>query len=262
MNRFVPHQTIFDQARRLDKYLKWVLIASTALTVISIILDKRQQIQDWQYKEIALTLVNAASSLCVLGYFTLDIIINIKLYKGGALKRLDLVDNAFDTNYTGERSKEYFNAQGVESGIYKLAVLAFENSLFTSEIAKRMTIPKLLFTAIIAAVFFLSASIGSKDITNNIIQLAATGILIQQAIKYYQYANRMEAIHDDFKKLFTDLKGMPDKSPKNCEIIKNVLNYEATHSWGGIILDSNIFKKLNPKLSEKWEAMKKTYSIS
>lgn len=172
-----------------------------------------------------------------------------------------MVDHAFETNFSGEKSTGYFNAQGVNKGVYKLSVLTFENSLFTSEIAKRMTYTKWGVTILIALVFIFSAALGNKWLVNDILQIAATGVLIQQAIRLQQFSDRMASIHSDFKALFNDLKDMTDKSPKEGEMLRNILNYESTHSWGSILLDSKLFNKLNPELSVKWDRIKQNYNI-
>jgi hypothetical protein len=190
-----------------------------------------------------------------------DILINDKFYNSGKEKRLDLIDHAYDTNFSGERSIGYFNSQGVPVGVYKLATLTFENSLFTSQISKKMLLSKWLTTILISIVFVISACMGNKLLVNNILQIAATGVLIQQTVRLQLFSNRMSAIHGDFKALFTDLKNMQDKAPKEGEMIRNVLNYEATHSWGNILLDSKLFTKMNPPLTQKWDKMKQDYNI-
>ena len=48
---------------------------------------------------------------------------------------------------------------------------------------------------------------------------------------------------------------------KEGEMVKNILNYETTHSWGSILADSKIFNQLNPSLSATWEDMKRSYNI-
>lgn len=261
MNRIVPHQSSFDIAKKRESIQTIVLIVATALTILSIALNGLEN-EDIKFN-ISRTIkwVNAASSLFSVTYIVLDILVNDKFFNSGKEKRLDLVDHAFDTNFSGEKSTAYFNASGINKGIYKLSVLSFENSLFTSEVVKRMTFNKWGVAIIISIVFIFSAAMGNKMLVNNILQIAATGILIQQTIRLQQFSNRMNTIHADFKAMFNDLKNTPDKSSKEGEMLRNILNYETTHSWGGILLDSKIFLKLNPTLSIKWERMKQDYCL-
>jgi hypothetical protein len=263
MNRYVPHQNSFNRAKVFDQWQGWVLWISTGLTFLSILLNKVElPASVITNKEILIDWVNITASIFAVGYVVLDILINDKFYNSGIEKRLDLVDHAFDTNFSGDKSTGYFNAEGVRVGIYKLAVLIFENSLFTSTIAKKMAVKKWWMTVFISAVFIVSAGLGNKELVNNILQIAATGVLIQQTIKLQQFANRMSAIHSNLKTLFNDLISEQDKVNKEGNMIKNILDYECTHSWGGILLSSKIFNKQNDELSKKWEGMKKTYLIS
>lgn len=261
MSRHVPHQNSFDKAKCLEFWQNIILIFATGFTAASIVLNNlKQEDVSFNLNQI-IDIVNAVSSIFAIAYIAFDIGINHWFYKSGNEKRLDLVDHAFETNFSGEKSTGYFNAQGVNKGVYKLSVLTFENSLFTSEIAKRMTYSRWIVTALISVVFILSAALGNKLLVNNILQIAATGVLIQQTIRLQQFSNRMGNIHSDFKSLFNDLKDMADKSPKEGEMLRNILNYESTHSWGSILLDSKLFDKLNPELSVKWDRIKQNYNI-
>lgn len=261
MTRNVPHQNSFDIAKKLEKWQTFILIMSTVFTIGSITLNSMYKSQPEVWIDTWISIANASSSLFAAMFITIDILINDKFYSGGKEKRIDLIDHAFDTNFSGEKSTGYFNAQGVPIGIYKLAVLGFENSLFTSTVAKKMTFNKWAITFVISALFIVSACIGNKELVNNLLQIAATGVLIQQAVRLQQFSNRMKRLHDDFKVLFTNLKGAQNKSKQEGEMTKNVLNYEATHAWGGILLNSKIFDKINPTLSAKWEQMKQDYNI-
>ena len=263
MNRHVPHQNSFKVAKKYDKWQTCVLWTSTALTVLSITLNNINQPLLFTFQRVSLiNWVNSFASCFAVFYIVLDILINDKFYLSGVEKRLDLIDHAYDKNFSGDKSVGYFNAQGVPIGLYKLAVQSFENSLFTSTIAKKMAARKWWMAGFIFTVFLISACLGNKDLVNNILQIAATGVLIQQTIRLQQFANRMGNIHADFKMLFTIMKDEANKSKYDGEMIKNILDYECTHSWGSILLNDKIFNKQNTELSEKWEGMKKGYNIS
>lgn len=261
MTRIVPHQNIFDTAKKMEKWQNRVLVASSISTIASLILNSIKKSHDFTNSELAITLVDALATLFAIAFIVLDILINERFYSGGKDKRIDLVDHAFGTNFSGEKSSGYFNPGGVNPGIYKLAVLGFENSLFTTSIAKKMSVKKWIIASVVSVIFIISACIGNKDLVNNLFQIAATGVLVQQAIRLQQFSNRMSIIHSEFKSLFNSLKGVQDKISAQGEIVKNVLNYEATHAWGSILIDSKTFDNLNPELSTKWEKMKQDYII-
>ncbi|MBI3519042.1 MAG: hypothetical protein HY062_06755 [Bacteroidetes bacterium] len=261
MTRFVPHQSSFDFAKKLDKFQAIALIISTVFAILHVVLSNisSKEIPNIKcYDDIA----NGFSTFFSIVFITLDIIVNYKFYKAEIERRKDLIDHAFDKNYTGGKSTGYFNAQGVPIGVYKLAVQSFENSLYTSEVAKRMTLRKWIVAIIITAIFVLSACIGDKFFVNTVLQLGATGVFILQAIKLQLFSSKMNDIHSDFKKLFTDLKDGSDKTLKEGEMILYVLNYETTLSWASILTDSKIFDELNIQiLPTKWGEMKRDYRI-
>lgn len=261
MIRFVPHQSSFDFAKKLGKFQTLALVVSTLFALIHLVLSNipyRGTLDIKGYDDLA----NGLSTFFSIVFIALDVIVNYKVYKAELDRKKDLIDHAFDKNYTGGKSAGYFNAQGVPIGVYKLAVQSFENSLYTNEVAKRMTFGKWCLAIIITSIFILSACIGDKFIVNSVLQLGATGVLILQAIKLQLFSNKMNDIHSDFKKLFTDLKEGSDKTLKEGEMILYVLNYETTLSWASILTGSKIFGELNKQiLPDKWEEMKRDYQI-
>lgn len=261
MTRYVPHQKLFDFAQKLDKFQTIALLASTVFTLIHITLSSIPS-KDASNIKCFDDIANGLSTFFSLTFIILEVVVNYKFYKAEIEKRRDLIDHAFGKNYTGGKSTGYFNAQGVPIGIYKLAVHSFENSLYTNEVAKKMTFGKWSIAIILTAIFVLSACVGDKFIVNSVLQLGATGVLILQAVKLQLFANKIDDIHSDFKKLFTDLKDGSDKTVKEGEMVLCVLNYETTLSWASILTDSKIFNQLNQKeLPDKWNAMKVDYQI-
>lgn len=71
----------------------------------------------------------------------------------------------------------------------------------------------------------------------------------------------MNSIYQNFLGLFNDIKQHGNKDQKEPEILKVVLDYQTTLSWGAVSLSDKIFKKFNPMLSRKWEDLKNNYHI-
>ena len=94
-----------------------------------------------------------------------------------------------------------------------------------------------------------------------IFQLLLPILLIQQSIKLTQFATRIVGVYQSFLQLFNDIKQTQNFEIKQPEMLKIVLDYQTTLAWGGVLLDSNLFEKNNPKLSEAWEQMKRLYKI-
>jgi hypothetical protein len=259
VNKRTSFLKTFDAARNLNSVQLTILITTTACNIASTILYQKSLTEPGLSDDF--DVVNAVATVFGIAYIAVEIVANAKFFQGGRKKRLDLVDHAFDTNMSGEKSVGYFNAGGARSGIYRLGVLTFENSLFTSEVAKSQLFSKWLFSSILCTTFFFYASMGNKEKFNLIIQLAATGIFIHETIRFQLYSNRMSSIYACFLTLFNTLKTQADKSSMDGEIIKNVLEYEATHAWACVLLSTKNFNKLNPDLSLRWEDLKQQYEI-
>ena len=93
------------------------------------------------------------------------------------------------------------------------------------------------------------------------IQLTLPILLLQQAIKHTLFVYRIKRVYENYRRLFNDLRNESDSKLKRPEILLNVLDYETTLTYGAILLDSDIYNKLNSDLSAKWNNMKTEYKI-
>ena len=84
--------------------------------------------------------------------------------------------------------------------------------------------------------------------------------LIGDLIKLYIFVYKNGNIYEELRVLFSDIRENKDYNyePK---IVKIAIEYEANLIWANINLDSKIYNKLNPELSDKWEEMKVEYKI-
>jgi hypothetical protein len=261
MNRIVPHQNLYNDAKTLDKWQTVTLSLAALFTTSSIVLNILKEDHCSLKGNICLDIVDGVASLLAVIYLVFEILVSSKLYKAEKARRTDLIDHSFSTNFAGQQSSGYYNPGGITPGVYKMAVNGFENSLFSSNTAKKMTTMKWLAASVVLLIFLLSAFMGEKLILNSLIQIAAVGVLVQQAIRLQLFSDRINKIHEDFKILFSNMRDETDKTKREGEMVKNVLNYETTISSAGIILDSTIFLKHNDELSRSWEKMKQDYKF-
>lgn len=261
MSRIVPHQKLYDDAKALDKWQAITLILAAIFTFTSITLNILKEVHVSLKGNIYVDIVDGSTSLLAVVYIVFEVLVSSKLYKAEKARRTDLIDHSFSTNFSGQQSSGYYNSGGINPGVYKIAVNGFENSLFSSSTAKKMTTMKWVAASVVLIIFLLSAFMGEKLILNSLIQVAAAGVLVQQAIKLQLFSDRINKIHEDFKTLFSNMRDETDKTKREGEMVRNVLNYETTISSAGIILDSTIFFKHNDELSRSWEKMKQDYKI-
>ncbi len=252
----VPFGNKFDNAKLYDKYANYVLWLSTLLIIIAFLL--KVFYPDLSYIS---NIINKVNCLFIVAYAVLNFITDYIFYKASYHKRLDFIDNSFNTSYSEENSSEYYSNDNIENGIYKLAVNSFENSLFTYSISKKMLIKIWIKNTLIALVFLILAIFGYENTFVLLLQLTLPILLLSKAIKLTIFVNRINQVYENYRKLFQNLKNNSDNELANPEILINVIEYESTLSWGSVLLDSKIYYSLNDELSKVWEEIKIKYEI-
>ncbi|NKQ38336.1 MAG: hypothetical protein HF967_02455 [Methanosarcinales archaeon] len=252
----IPFRNAFDYAKLYDKYANYVLWISTLLIIIAFLLKVF-------YPNLSYisNIINKVNCLFIVAYAVLNFITDYIFYKASYHKRLDFIDNSFNTSYSEENSSEYYSNDDIENGIYKLAVNSFENSLFTYIISKKMLIKIWIKNTLIALIFLVLAIFGYENTFVLLLQLALPILLLSKAIKLTIFVNRVNQVYENYRKLFQNIKSNRDNEFASPEILINVIEYEATLSWGSILLDSKIYNSMNDELSKAWEEIKIKYEI-
>jgi hypothetical protein len=261
MNRHIPYDKLFNRAKRVAFWQDVVLWTSAVIAALSIGLTNFEWIHQYINVQRSLVFLNVIATFLAVVFVILEIVVNFSFYKSTREKHLDLLDHAFNEDFTGEKSTGYFNSANVPAGVYKLAVLTFENSLFTSVISKEMTERKWTIAIVIGFLLLTSAAFGNDVLFNGIAQLTLTGVIIVQAVRLQLFTNQMRDIHEEFKSAFNDLKDKSRFTDKPGRLLRLPLRYVTTLTWGSILLSQKIFNKKNPALSVKWEQMKTIYKI-
>ncbi len=253
--KIVPHQKAFNRVKTFGDWGNGILAFTTLAAISSMALEDQLKSSDLMDK------VNALNSLLILAYFVLDLTSSYLLQKAEMLRRLVFIDNSFDVNLTGKKSAGYFTNESLTPGVYKMAVNCFENSFFSHFISSKMLVKLAIKNIPIAAIFIAAASMGEAKIVNLIFQLSLPVVLVQQLIKLAFYVSTTETVLNNFKTLFSDLRGNPPSDQRTPEILRNVIQYETNISWGSIRLSSSLFNKFNDELSIEWDRMKTEYLI-
>ncbi len=254
MSRIVPHSATYETVERLNKYAKYLLYSTTFLTLTISVADKYELLGIYKYYVIGINII----LISLFAFFE-----NRAQYiytKAEMKRRLDWLDNSFQTNFSGKRSQNYFTNDHLAPGLYKLAVNCFENSSHTTFIIEKMLPRILLKNIIIIAIFIFSAVIGDKEIIRLFFELALPLILIQELIKIIFFSTRMNKVFDGFKSLFNDLMKI-EFDNKTAEALKHILEYETTLSWASVPLDSKIFNQYKDHLAKEWDDLKAEYKI-
>jgi len=249
------HQDAFKQAQKISNFGNGLLWTSTIIAIFT-------TFSEYVCKNLAdlNVILNNSNIVIIFIYIISEIVVNSLLPKAELRRRLGYLDNSFDTNFTGRKSENYYTNEKLNPGLAKLAANCFESCLFTLKISQKMILPLAVKNLIIVAIFLLAAYTGQRQILILISQLTLPIVLIQQLIKLCIYVSTNQIVLDQFRELFTDLRDNKEihKAP---QIIRNIIHYESNISWASIMLDSDIYEKLNPSLSIEWEEYKKIYVI-
>ncbi len=252
MDKHVPHKNRFDGFSTLKTSSAITLLISTGLSLAIRFLDPNGLLKD-KY----IIIINA---LLVIIYIILEIIANYIFSQTQIAKRLDNVDNAFGSNYTGGKSQNYFSNDELSHGIYKLGVNCFENCFFTANITKKMQVKSIIIIALVAISFLTTSFLGYAKSSLLLVQLILPFAWIQDFIKLRIFINRNQRILDNFKEMFNDIKET-NSDTSDAKIIRNILDYETNVSWSTINVSSRIYNKVNEDLSKDWEKLKQDYNI-
>jgi hypothetical protein len=203
----------------------------------------------------------AINSLMIALLVYLDNRANYLYTRAEMRRRLDWLDNSFETNFAGKKSQNYFTNEHLSPGLYKLAVNCFENSFHSDFLLSKMLPAIITRTIIIVLCFIASSYFGNSEIIRMFFEIALPALLVQKMIRAIIYSSRISEVHDRFKLLFNDLKNN-DFGNKTAEALRDILEYETALAWASTPLSSKDFFKYKDTLAADWEELKTQYKIN
>lgn len=251
-----PYSKIFEKSVSFYKCAEIALWVSTILLGAIFVLDKYNII----LKDDVI-LLSSFNCFFVIIYAIISFISDFIFYQASIQRREDFIDNSFKTTLAEHRSDGYYSNDNINAGIYKMAINGFENSLFTYKIASKMTLKLWIKNVLFVILFLLFAVYDCNKAFILVIQLTLPILLLQQAVKHTLFVYRIQRVFDNYRRLFNALRNESVSKQRIPEIIHIVLDYETTLTYGAIMLDSKIYDKLNPELSNEWNLMKSSYNI-
>ena len=251
--RFVPFKVNFDIIKKIDKYLNWLLYLTVMLGVLILILSEFPITGAERFTENS----NYAIGTLSLFYFLGDLIKKFLLQLAEQRRRKDFIDNSLNTRLADVNSEGYYSNDQFDTGIYKMGINCFENSFFSMSISGKM-IPKMIIQSLFIVLLFCLLLMTTDKITiATFMQFALPYTIIQQTIIIIIYHLQIGAIFNQFKLLFSSAR----EQARDLLLIHNVINYESTIAWAGVVLDDGIFSQHNNDLSQQWEQIKESHQI-
>ncbi|MDX2001358.1 MAG: hypothetical protein SFW35_02945 [Chitinophagales bacterium] len=253
MTRFVPFEISYKTAERLSQVNTILFYLSGALSIAIIIVGHseidKNQILKW---------LNGSNCFLAIIYFAIDLVSGY-LFQAAELKRRhDFIDNSLATQLSEANSANYFSNDNILPGIRKLGINCFENSFFSKNIAGKMLLGETVKTAIIWSLALVAVLTTDNETVAAILQMALPFTVLQQMIKLITYYHRINRVFEQFQHIFSSTAS----ERQSDLIINNVINYESTISWAGIVLSTPIFQKHNVEWSQLWDKIKAKYNLT
>lgn len=247
MNKKVPHKISYKTTSLISDIQFWLIIFGTILSFISIF---NIDISFKNYIERIICIISII-------YFVSEILFSNFFTVAEQHRIDDLIDNSLNSKIADENSENYYTNDNLKHNITKLGVNGFENVFFTKNISRKMYNAKFKIFITVVLIYFISIFFVEKDILVKILQLLLPLFIIKEFIQLILFRSRLEKIFNCYKQIFSSIK----KSEREPIIIHNIISYEKLLSTYNIQLDSKIFNKMNYKLSNEWNDLKKKYEI-
>lgn len=177
------------------------------------------------------------------------------------MRKKQLLSNAFNTPLIHERTSLYYNNDYTPS-TQRLGANILENALFGKTITQKM-----LKKTRLISIFFIMAWMGMViykngdfDFVMSITQLVFSGSIVINWIT-------LEILNHRFSQVYTQLynhffHNIGDQSINGTAAILDAFTeYESAKASAGIKLNSKIFLKINPIVTQEWEDIKQTLNM-
>lgn len=180
-------------------------------------------------------------------------------------RRKDFVDNSFGTGLSVQNTKGYYDNEEQIKGLYKALVNVFENTFFSANISSHMLkkVKEKNVCCIIASFVFVIASVWVNNIAVTIYGLFYIVWFVQEIESLNRYTKQVNELYNKIESLFYE--GVSKKAFKERHfegrVVHFLIEYEVNIAENKVMLDSNIFNRLNESLTLQWAEMKNNFNI-
>ncbi|WP_064581030.1 hypothetical protein [Streptobacillus moniliformis] len=210
-----------------------------------------------------MSFLTIASVILVLEYIS-SYFAKVYFDKGHVIREKGLLDNSFqEKRIPNYNSVEYYNNEMIDGGYIKLLANIHENALFTSSISNIMSKWYFIVSIITFLIFLIKLFLSGMDEYSSILLgFIVSGSFFQRAMNIYSLKKVTEDIYDKANDICNLCeKNQNDSSVFLSNILELLLMYENAIFESKVILNQNVFDKLNYSLSKEWEKTRNTYSI-
>jgi hypothetical protein len=202
---------------------------------------------------------NIAFVVSVVALFVIGIFSRLNLSpRAEDGRRRDLFTNSFDIALTHETTTGYYNNDETNS-FRRLALSVMESSFFSMRISQAMLFRTRLLAAVYAIAWLCMVLLRETDfgLIAVAVQTLFSEILLSKWLRLEWLRQRSEQVYIQLSQLLKNARTF-NKPLTHAQVVECVSYYETSKSNAGIVLSDNIFKKMNPSLSQEWKNILKT----
>ncbi|PID07789.1 MULTISPECIES: hypothetical protein [unclassified Sporosarcina] len=204
-------------------------------------------------------------TITTLAYFVIDNYLSIfKIPQVEDKRRVHLLTNSFNVPLDNERTNKYYN-NDLDPSLLKLGANIFENSLFAERVTHEMAKRERLKVGIFIFVFVVALVLRTTEM--ELISILAQTLFASTLIPAYF---RLEILHSKNKAIYDCLHDIflfhyrgtnLNDERLSAKILDCFVKYESAKAYSGVKQDSKIFHKINPRVTQEWEEIKRNLNI-
>ncbi len=170
------------------------------------------------------------------------------------LRRKQLLSDAFGVPLTTKSTSKYYN-NGFPPSYERLAAHTMENSFFGMELAAKMLIQQRLKTGGYFFVWMLVLVVRHEniDVVVWVTQLVFSADVLSHYVSLELLRWNHARTYDELHCQFVHKYHKADSAKAIPATLSAFADYECTKARSGILLDSKLFEKENPRLTKEWE---------
>lgn len=247
-----PQKKYFDIAIKFNRYEKITIYISMCISILSLFSKNipMSNIED---------VLCIISILCITLLFVFSAISEQNLFKGENERKLDSFDNAYGTSSAEFNSKDYFDVDDFHLGDEKLLAQLHENCMFTKVISNKMFYKNLKINIFILLFLLAGILFGflNAKILSVILLVYLSKIYVVNLILIYQLNRYTEELEKEIKSLWDLYINNNNSLIFKGRVISLYVRYESIISHYKVILDEDVYKEVNPILTEEWKKLSK-----
>lgn len=260
MGRQLPYTLSYktlDFWRKIEITLLWSVF-SISIIFSALSLDCVSKLHNF---DALIKCLNVLNYISIIGYAVLYVAVEIIMQPITASeRRKGFIDNSLGTKLLEKPVTDYYDNDSIKDGAYKMMVNCYENCYFTYNIVRHMLLRTICKNGLLFFLLLFFAYYGFKGnaIGIPILQIFLSSLFFIELVYHLVFYFKLKSLCEQFRNIFSDKQ---NQTKTMQYAIYMTLEYETTLAYNKSPNSNSVYKKLNEKLTAKWEAIKERYGI-